>query len=325
MLFLAALAGAAVAAAIFILFFAKSRFGRRILLSVSDNSIPLFYLGTLTLFLYLFDVRVLSQSDGIIGSKQTGWIRFSYSFPYITFIILYLSDPGRINRRNWAAYYEQFPFDHILYLPGNECRTCLFAKPARSKHCRSCNSCVAWQDHHCLWVNNCVGGKNFCWFLLFLLTNIYVFFYGTVLLMRILYTSFAPAWKDSQKWYHFGTRLISRGPTERVAACLLLLCILLLPLVALFTSFHIMYVWAGVTTNEADKWDDIRDLIPQKCLYFAPNTSVLLLKREDGTFNRHLTESEKHLDLQIVESESDVPNIYDFGFWANLKRLLISQ
>ncbi|KAJ2596169.1 palmitoyltransferase akr1 [Coemansia sp. RSA 1722] len=57
-------------------------------------------------------------------------------------------------------------FDHF-------CRTCLNARPLRSKHCRVCNRCVARFDHHCPWTYNCVGIRNHHYFILFL---VFLFF-----------------------------------------------------------------------------------------------------------------------------------------------------
>ncbi|KAJ2741744.1 palmitoyltransferase akr1 [Coemansia sp. BCRC 34301] len=82
------------------------------------------------------------------------------------------SDPGYIQRNEdllaaepvvrKLATSNSLDFDHF-------CRTCLNARPLRSKHCRVCNRCVARFDHHCPWTYNCVGLYNHRHFILFLL------------------------------------------------------------------------------------------------------------------------------------------------------------
>ncbi|XP_061425984.1 palmitoyltransferase ZDHHC4 [Lethenteron reissneri] len=79
-------------------------------------------------------------------------------------------DPGTITQHNHAKLRAVYPYDGRLFLQGRVCRTCLFEKPARSKHCRVCDRCVHRFDHHCVWVNGCVGAGNLPLFLGYLLS-----------------------------------------------------------------------------------------------------------------------------------------------------------
>ncbi len=80
------------------------------------------------------------------------------------------SDAGVINEKNWKEYekkYEKY-YDGFAFVAKKKCRTCLFNKPARSKHCKLCDHCVSVFDHHCPWIRNCVGEKNKNYFSRFL-------------------------------------------------------------------------------------------------------------------------------------------------------------
>lgn len=55
---------------------------------------------------------------------------------YLSFIYISNSNPGEITKKNHETAMKRFKFDEVMYFKeGPECKTCKFAKPARSKHC----------------------------------------------------------------------------------------------------------------------------------------------------------------------------------------------
>ena len=326
-------------AAAFSLLFLRSKYISKLARSVAANVVPVGYCVAMYFFLWLFDQRFLVPFTNYSYSHKL-FLRVNYPLPLVSLAILFLSNPGKITRSNHSAEVRRFEYDRILYTPFTECRTCLLTKPARSKHCSVCNACVAMQDHHCIWVNNCIGLRNYKYFILFLMINLYAFIYGFILIIFPLSSSLKLAWSQASSnangnangnatklWAAFSI-LIRLGNPEKTGACLLILCTTLAPLVAAFTIFHLMYVYAGITTNEADKWEDIKALIHENVLFMYKPSSILLLRRPDGTFNRKLTPDEESFisshnsKLTVVVTDKELPNIYDNGFASNARLLL---
>jgi hypothetical protein len=159
---------------------------------------------------------------------------------------------------------HQYPYDHILYRPLHSCRTCNISKPARSKHCSLCNTCIAKLDHHCPWVNNCLGRGNYRWFLLLLLSLSGLEFYGAYLSWFILrpYLQTPPdlAFPSSEHLSHLGDAIVHAvniGGLSIAGVGMLATSTAFLPL-GLF-AYHCYLIWAGMTTNESQKWADWRD------------------------------------------------------------------
>lgn len=320
------LAGGVMAAALTLLFTRRGLVST-IARSAAANAVPVGYCLAMAFFLYLYDQRFMVPFSGYSRPYQL-FLRLNYALPFTSFYILYTSDPGHVSKLNHPRLVAKFAYDKVLYMPHAECRTCLLAKPARSRHCSVCNRCVAMQDHHCIWINNCIGLYNYRYFLLFLLVNLYIFAYGFICIYLPMRNSFADAWQQPGVFGKFAA-LINMGEAQKTATCLLLLCTVLCPLVFAFTCFHLWYVYAGVTTTESDKWADIIDLIPEKMLYTYSGTSILLLRKFNGQFNRRLSADEQAFieasgaQLQLVTDKTQIPNIYDHGFFKNLHLLLL--
>ena len=101
---------------------------------------------------------------------------------YASCIKASLSNPGVIRdgykAKKLVKKYTQY-CEGLCYTKDNQCSTCKFVKPARSKHCKYCDHCVEKFDHHCIWINNCVGANNHIDFLHFLTIHMVMILYGT--------------------------------------------------------------------------------------------------------------------------------------------------
>ncbi|KAF2202825.1 palmitoyltransferase swf1 [Delitschia confertaspora ATCC 74209] len=203
------------------------------------------------------------------------------ALPYLfTYLSARRNTEGCITASNHASQMRHYPYDRILYYPGNHCRTCKFLKPARSKHCSICNTCVARADHHCIWVNNCLGRGNYRWFLALLLSTGVMIAYGAYVayivltpLVRHHYIQYEPWYRyrnyptNGALWENFDTKLHKFVTCASIALdvgglCLSgvgLLALLTWPLPLALLAYHVYLIWAGMTTNESAKWADWRD------------------------------------------------------------------
>jgi hypothetical protein len=255
---------------------------------LTTNPRQYFFLGLVTASAAIF----LPPTWPYITTLQKLLVFLLLPCPYLFTYLCQLSAPSSahlISHVTNAHHLAHYPFDHILYHPGNICRTCELPKPARSKHCSLCKTCVARSDHHCIWVNNCVGLGNYKWFLILLLTTSLLLFYASYL----AYVTLAPEvrwhYENYPEW-HKGSfdsttgwvgRFMGRleawadalstafmvGGLGRGGVGLLASLTAFLPLGLL--GYHVYLIWAGMTTNETGKWADWKDDMNDGLVFMA--------------------------------------------------------
>ncbi|KAL9002937.1 MAG: hypothetical protein Q9188_004156 [Gyalolechia gomerana] len=281
------------------------------------------------------------------------------------------STSSTITKKNHDQQMRSYPYDHVLYRPGQVCRTCNFFKPARSKHCSVCNVCVAKQDHHCVWIMNCVGKENISHFLFMLLSLSFVLTYGAYLAYvllsqelqksangRLIETVKNQHWSRGLSWSQYASFWSwALGLDFRIGG-VGLLALLTAPLAWTMFLYHIYLIWAGATTNESSKWLEWREYVDRGLVYkWTGDTDGIYEMHADPSVepfvewpihsNQRLFRSEdgQHPDARSSQNGApaipsrpwadlgmsfwkplydlhEIDNLYDLGFWDNLKDAL---
>ncbi|KAF1359183.1 zf-DHHC-domain-containing protein [Lizonia empirigonia] len=260
----------------------------------------------------------------------TLWDKLHVTHKLVVFILLpqpyfwlYLSAKANtttyITPQNHASQMVHYPYDRVLYHPGNTCSTCHFLKPARSKHCSICKTCVSRMDHHCIWVNNCLGRGNYKYFLFLLLSTGILIAYGAYLAWFSLSPLVAQHYAKYESWYKykptpgsspsslaswFGAKshyfviylslYLDLGGLSTAGVGLLALLTWPLPLGLL--AYHIYLIWAGMTTNESSKWADWRDDMADGVVFMGK-------RREDTMTSTRFSSSHSTTPDTDVEEE----------------------
>ena len=243
---------------------------------------------------------------------------------------------------------RDYPYDHTLYHPGQYCRTCQWVKPARSKHCSICRACIARFDHHCVWINNCVTKDNLRWFLALLCSLVLVLSYGSYLAYLLLSPQLR-AVNNSPTSRTLITRLSIVLVQNRNVGSVGLLALLSAPLAIGLLGYHIYLIWAGTTTNETQKWGDLRLDMADGVLWkgqrsvvykngapssagagHEPSTSwpvssdQVVIRTVDGRVPGFGPSNSTELTSGWTRcwTLSEVENLYDLGFFDNLRDAL---
>lgn len=269
-----------------------------------------FFLGLITISVILFVPAVWH----LLPLRHRLLVPLIVPLPYFfTYLSAKRNPQTYIAPFNHASQMRQYPYDRILYYPGNTCQTCKFLKPARSKHCSICKTCVARCDHHCVWVNNCLGRGNYKWFLSLLLSTTILLAYGA----HLAYITLSPQVNDHynkyEKWYRYqptpgadpaswgvfldskfhyfiiyASIYIEEGGVS--AAGVGLLALLTWPLPLGLLAYQTYLIYAGMTTNESSKWADWRDDMQDGVVFLA--------RRREDTFHEYraqmVTNSHSH-------------------------------
>ena len=129
-------------------------------------------------------------------------------------------------------------------------------------------------DHHCPWVNNCVGRGNYRYFLALLLSLGVVEIYGAYLCWWILRPYLktdpgSPFFSSDHLEDLLRALVIATNVGGLSIAGVGLLCAATGALPLGLLAYHCYLIWAGMTTNESQKWADWRDDMADGCVFKA--------------------------------------------------------
>ncbi|CDK29645.1 unnamed protein product [Kuraishia capsulata CBS 1993] len=147
--------------------------------------------------------------------------------------------------------------------------------------------------------------------------------------------------RDSFNWRCWWWVISDTSKQCEVTGILMIMCCLFIPLCAAFLGEHLWYLYLGVTTNETLKWDYVQHLVDMKALHRYDCTDTFKLSRREGKEGLYLirdgvrfyrlsdgydvTDSIDYSSGRVsaIQSIEDLDNIYDRGFWNNLKERIV--
>ncbi|KAH3681342.1 hypothetical protein WICPIJ_007695 [Wickerhamomyces pijperi] len=265
---------------------------------VGSWAVPTLYFGLLITLSHIFFTRVIHKIE---SPKTLLYVILLATLP-ISFLLAIFTLPEKLTHYNAARYNSEFTNDNIIFFPEQICKTCQLVKPARSKHCKYCGGCVILYDHHCVWLNNCVGKGNYIWFYSFILVNVLVLSYASVIIGQLV-------WNEWNALVSFDDMVYE--------AMLFMICSLFDLVMIWFAWLNYSMVKQGVTTNEFSKWESIHDLIKDKLLIRVDDLYYEYLPNENRFVSANLRDNRvKYINKEQghwLKSIEELVNIYDKG------------
>lgn len=186
-----------------------------------------------------------------------------------------------------------------------------------------------------MWINNCIGLHNYKYFLGLLLSLGVLLVYGAYLAWNLLAVS--RAW-DNAAASRFQKLTLAIAMNVQIGG-VGLLAGLTAPLAWGLLMYHLYLIWAGMTTNETAKWSGLKGDIGDGYAWMgkrrvSERTDADSVKQDLGSSGSDqivvVMRDERHpstLRIQRADPRSwrelwsldDVDNIYDAGFWTNLR------
>ena len=98
-----------------------------------------------------------------------------YIFQILSYFLSFSLNPGVVIRNSQDLVNKTLIDVKICAI----CR--IFQDPnLKISHCKECDICIEGHDHHCPWISKCVGKGNKVFFLLFILTTLFLFIYMVI-------------------------------------------------------------------------------------------------------------------------------------------------
>lgn len=201
---------------------------------------------------------------------------------------------------------------------------------------------------------NCIGANNYAYFLSLLLSLTILLTYGTSLgyslLSQTLQEIVPPEYQTAMKGWtmYFNIWAIVITADSKIGTVTLLM-LMTAPLAAAFLIYHTYLIWAGMTTNESSKWSGWKSDVEDEFAFKAERSQI-----PESPRNTDLAEQPWPIDRSqilgyILEQDSNdiyypgsdhrvpdsyrnlpnspwkptsmagIQNIYDLGFWDNLR------